>query len=432
MRQTPGPCRSGRLRVQPARLFTNGPKGRIVYAMLLYIHVPFCRSRCGYCAFHSHPVGEGGRREIAGYAAILAAEIALWGERLGKARVDTVFFGGGTPSLLPAKSVRVIMDRLRAAFDIAPAAEISFEANPESFIRLGYAHELKKAGITRVSLGVQSLSDEKLKLLGRVHGAREAELAVTLARQAGFASLNLDCIWGLPGQRPRDWMRELQNFVRMQPDHFSCYGLTLEEGTPFSDALHAGTLSLPPEKEQGHMYLDGADFLESQGYLQYEISNFARMGFQCRHNLGYWEGTDYLGLGPSAVSTIMGRRWTNPYALDEWAAGVREKRICGDIEELSPQTRVLESIMLRLRTTRGLRVKAYRELTGRDFMKDNRALLHALHREGLIRILNGYVRLTRTGMLVSNTILTRLFEDVEEKLTPLPPGETPPVPGEKA
>ncbi|MDL2272330.1 radical SAM family heme chaperone HemW [Desulfovibrio sp. OttesenSCG-928-I05] len=390
--------------------------------MLLYIHVPFCRSRCGYCAFHSFPIGQGGEDALVRYTETLMTEIALWGDRLGKARVDTVFFGGGTPSLLPVKAVHAVMNRLRTAFDIAPDAEISFEANPESFIKLGYAHEIRKAGITRVSLGVQSMSNERLKILGRVHTVRDAATAVQLARQAGFSSLNIDCIWALPGQRPRDWQEELKAFVRLQPDHFSCYGLTLEEGTPMANAAHAGTIILPPEKEQATMYLSGADFLESQGYLQYEISNFARMGFQCRHNLGYWEGTEYLGLGPSAVSTMMGRRWTNPYEPREWEDAIREKRLGGDVETLDMQTRVLETIMLRLRTNRGLRVKAYRELTGRDFMKDNRAFIHALHKEGLIRILGGYLRLTRTGMLVSNTILSRLFEEVEEKLA-LPEGK---------
>jgi len=163
------------------------------------------------------------------------------------------------------------------------------------------------------------------------------------------------------------------------------------------------------------MYMEGAELLESAGYIHYEISNFARMGFQCRHNLGYWEGADYLGLGPSAASTLNGRRWTNPAVALEWTAAVKSGAPDAEAEDLSVQTRVLELIMLRLRTARGLRVKAYRELTGRDFLRDHRALIHALHERGLIRIRNGYLRFTRSGMLVSNSILAKFFADTEAK-----------------
>jgi oxygen-independent coproporphyrinogen-3 oxidase len=163
------------------------------------------------------------------------------------------------------------------------------------------------------------------------------------------------------------------------------------------------------------MYVEGAELLETEGYLHYEISNFARMGFQCRHNLGYWEGADYLGLGPSATSTLNGRRWTNPTLALEWTAAVKSGAPDAEAETLSAQARVLELIMLRLRTSRGLRVKAYRDLTGRDFLRDHKALIHALHERGLIRIRNGYLRLTRSGMLVSNSILAKLFADTEAK-----------------
>jgi oxygen-independent coproporphyrinogen-3 oxidase len=174
-------------------------------------------------------------------------------------------------------------------------------------------------------------------------------------------------------------------------------------------------VELPPERDQSLMYVEGAELLESAGYIHYEISNFARMGFQCRHNLSYWEGAEYLGLGPSATSTLNGRRWTNPSVALEWAAAVKSGALDADAETLSVQTRVLELIMLRLRTSRGLRVKAYRDLTGRDFLRDHKALVHALHERGLIRIRNGYLRFTRSGMLVSNSILSKFFADTEAK-----------------
>ena len=406
--------------------------------MLLYIHVPFCRFKCRYCAFYSEPLSEltdpGGA--VRDYTQTLLSEIALWGDRLGTVAVESVFFGGGTPSLLPPNALAAILDRLRGAFVISPKAEISLEANPDSFLAIGYAHETAALGINRISLGVQSLNEDALAALGRPHGRREAQMAYEQARAAGFGSVSFDLIWGLPGQRRRDWMRELAEAVKMQPDHLSCYGLTLEDGTPMARAHDEGLISLPSEKDQAAMYVDGADYLETAGYLQYEISNFARMGFQCRHNVGYWESADYIGMGPGATSTLKGLRWTNPQNLAEWADRVRRGTVGNDAERLTPKIRLLETVMLRLRTTRGLRLKAYRELTGRDFMKDNKELLHLLHRQGLARFRNGYARLTRTGMLVSNAILEHLFDAVDNQLpgdgNSLPPaGEPslPPVPG---
>lgn len=382
--------------------------------MLLYIHVPFCRAKCRYCAFYSVPLQSG--KDLTAYTDALLSEIALWGDRLGPVPVESIFFGGGTPSLLPPKTVGAILNRAAKAFSVAPNAEISFEANPDSFLAIGYAHELAATGVNRVSLGVQSFDADCLHALGRPHGSREAALAYDAARSANFSSVSLDLIWGLPGQKRRDWMRELATACALQPDHLSCYGLTLEEGTPMFEAHEEGLISLPPEKDQAAMYVDGADYLESRGYLQYEISNYARMGFQCRHNLGYWEGHDYIGCGPAATSTHKNLRWTNPDDIAAWLNTVK-RGICGhDAERLTPRIRLLETVMLRLRTTRGLRLKAYRELAGRDILKDNKKLIHMLHAQGLIRIKSGYLRLTRNGMLVSNAILEHLFEAMDFQL----------------
>ncbi len=402
--------------------------------MLLYIHVPFCRSKCRYCAFYSEPLtGFANPGDVVReYVQTLLSEIALHGDKLDKIPVESVFFGGGTPSLLPPGALSAILGRLRGAFEISPKAEISLEANPDSFLAVGYAHEIAALDVNRLSLGAQSLSEDALTALGRPHGKRETLMAYELARSAGFGSVSLDLIWGLPGQRRRDWMRELAEVVKMRPDHLSCYGLTLEEGTPMARACEEGLIGLPSEKDQAAMYMDGADYLETAGYLQYEISNFARMGFQCRHNLGYWESAEYIGMGPGATSTLGGLRWTNPRNVAEWTALVRQGTVGEGAESLSPRIRLLETVMLRLRTTRGLRLKAYRQLTGRDFMKDNKDLLHLLHRQGLARFRNGYVRLTRNGMLVSNAILEHLFYAVENQLSggeePLPVEERPPLP----
>lgn len=347
------------------------------------------------------------------YTDSLLTEIALWGDRLGKMKIESIFFGGGTPSILPAKTLGAILARVRKAFSVAAHAEITLEANPESFLAFGYAYEAAAAGINRLSLGVQSLDENALAALGRPHSKKEAVMAFELARAARFPSVSLDLIWGLPGQRRRDWIRELAEICAMRPDHLSCYGLTLEEGTPLAEASAQGTVALPDEKEQAAMYMDGAGYLETAGYLHYEISNFARMGFQCRHNMGYWENRDYLGLGPAATSTLKGLRWTNPADVAAWRETVRKGIPGHDAELLTPEIRIMETVMLRLRTTRGLRLKAYRDLTGRDFMADHKELLRLLHRQGLIRFRNGYARLTRNGMLVSDTILAHLFEAMD-------------------
>ena len=403
--------------------------------MLLYIHVPFCRSKCRYCAFYSEPIGGGLLDEASERMQLwmdnVVLEMAQWGDRLGRPPVRTVFFGGGTPSLLPPSIIGGILNRAARCFRLDGAAEISMEANPESISRATAGQYLRE-GVNRVSLGAQSLDDTELAMLGRGHCAADVTRAVYALRDAHFHNIGLDLIWGLPGQTSRRWKKQLKEVARLRPEHLSCYGLTLEEGTPMRELCESGALlPLPDEREAARMYVQGAELLEELGYLQYEISNFARMGYLCRHNMGYWEGEDYLGLGPSATSTIGGRRWTNPANIGRWARQVKRHATGADAEKLDLTDRVLELIMLRLRTARGLRVKAYRELTGRDFLRDHKPLVHALHRHGLVRIKDGYLRLTRNGMLVSNSILERFFDASREALrrTDEGGGVSPSVPG---
>lgn len=386
--------------------------------MQLYIHVPFCISRCRYCSFYSQALPKGASRDelINLYAKGLTTEIALWSERLGKLTIDTIFFGGGTPSILPAPLLGKIMDSIRKHFSVFKGAEISLEGNPESMLEFGYAAEIAALGVNRLSLGIQSMDDDMLKFLGRPHTVREARAAYEAARVCGINNISLDLIWGLPGQRLRLWLDELKSVTDMKPDHLSCYNLTLEDDSPLAKAHADGLFTLPDDNEQAAMYKYGNEFLESRGFLHYEISNYARMGFKCLHNLGYWEGRDYLGIGPSAVSTIKDRRWTNPADMRAWAQKVMDKTLGHDQEVLDHVTRVIELIMLRLRTDRGLRLKAYTQLTGRDFIADNKAVIQVLHQKGMLRIRNGYLSLTGSGMLVSNSILEFLFNSTREKL----------------
>lgn len=390
--------------------------------MLIYIHVPFCVSKCTYCAFHSNAIGKGSKTSnvpvMQAYLDNLLLEIAYYGDRFEKQPIQSIFFGGGTPSLLPAKAIDAVMNRLHKSFQIAPKAEITLEANPESLRGRNIFADYLKAGINRVSIGIQSLDDEALRLLGRPHKAQDSMQAIFAARTAGFTNVSVDLMWGLPGQSMRQWLQTLKDITRLAPDHISSYGLTLEPGTPLEKDVESGKLTLPPERDQSIMFMEGAAFLESQGYLQYEISNFGKMGFQCRHNLGYWEGADYLGLGPSSTSTIAGRRWTNPANQSAWQDLIAKGALGRGAEILTPKTRVLELIMLRLRTARGMRLRAYKDLTGRDFVHDHQKLIQTLHENGLARIRNGYLSLTRSGMLVSNAVISNIFERVNETLQP--------------
>lgn len=396
--------------------------------MLLYIHVPFCRARCAYCDFYSLPLAPrgGGGEEIENsgpvgdWLAALLVEMRFWRERLGPRRIGSVFFGGGTPSLLPPAAVGRVLDLAAALFALAPDAEISIEANPESAARPGWAHGVRAAGANRLSIGAQSFSNADLRRLGRRHRAADILAAFDAARAAGFWNIGLDLMWALPGApggRPqplRAWLRQLERALTLAPEHISAYALTLEPRTPLALELAAGTLRLPGERAQAAMYLAGAELLESRGFGHYEISNFARPGFACRHNLGYWEGRDYLGLGPAAVSTLGRRRYANPPDLARWLEQTRQGRH-GDCEPLDRQTRLKETLMLRLRAAEGLALDAWKKTSGRDFSRQFAAVLPALREAGLADVRSGRFALTRRGMLVCDAVLARLFAGLEER-----------------
>lgn len=376
--------------------------------LLLYVHVPFCKSRCHYCTFHSQAFNQ---VTFAWYQKTLLKEIELWSRRLKKPRLKTVYFGGGTPSLIPPHQLDTIMKALRKNFTFQDGMEITIEANPDSAMDVSYFRALLSMGFNRLSLGIQSLSDDDLYLMGRPHSAQQAVQAFGLARQAGFHNISVDFIWGLPGQRMAGWLKSLETVVKMKPEHISAYNLTLEPNTVMGKQCTDGTYKMPTEKELGRMFIYGAEFLESRGYMHYEVSNYARMGFMSRHNNGYWAGDDYLGLGPSAVSTLGKRRFTNPRYMDEYDAAIRGAFVGEDFEELSSQDLLREMVMLSLRTTKGLDLKEFRERAGYDLIKRKEPLITALHRENLVRINRGRLMLTKNGMLASNPIIRRLIFD---------------------
>lgn len=378
--------------------------------LLLYIHVPFCQSRCHYCNFHSQAFNQ---VTFSWYHKLLLSEIELWGKRLKRPQLKTIYFGGGTPSLIPLNHLHQIMKALEKSFSFGSAMEVTLEANPDSAQDVSYFRALLSMGFNRLSLGMQSLNDLELHAMGRPHSSAMTLASYDAARQAGFGNIGVDLIWGLPGQRLKVWIDQLQAVANMRPEHISAYNLTVEPNTVMEKMVsEEGDFRLPPEQEQGRMFIYGAEYLESMGYMHYEVSNFSRMGFMSVHNSGYWDGSDYLGLGPSAVSTIGRRRFNNPRYMDEYDAYVRGGLVGADHEVLTEMDLLKENVMLSLRTSKGLDLKQFRKQTGFDLVRRKEKLISALHRENLIRISHGFLRLTKNGMLVSNVIIRRLaFED---------------------
>lgn len=369
--------------------------------MLLYVHVPFCVRKCGYCAFHSGPFSA---PEAERYVELVLRELDGRGKALGRCAVETVYIGGGTPSLLTPAQIGAILEGAAARFDLEAGAEITLEANPESALKTGFLAAVRSLGVNRLSLGVQSLRDDLLAMLGRSHDAARARRAARAAREAGFANLSLDMIWGLPGQDVSAWLADLAGIVALAPEHVSCYGLSLEEGAPLAESVNAGRLFLPDEEEGARMYLEGSAYLESEGFGHYEISNYARPGRESRHNRGYWSGRDYLGLGPAAVSTLDGRRWANPAGLDEYARTVAAGVEREGTEVLTADVRRQEMVMLALRTRDGLDLQEFMAATGIEFPRRDPAV-ERLRSSGLVRLGAGRLQLTREGMLVSNSVI---------------------------
>ena len=385
--------------------------------MLVYIHVPFCRSRCRYCAFHSLPLGPASPDAsplVAAYRDHLLRELDLWAARLGRRPVESVFFGGGTPSLLPPDFQAAVLERIDRHFHLAAGAEISMEANPESLLARRAVEGYLAAGINRISMGVQSMDDRFLSLLGRPHRRADVLRAVEHLRAAGCRNLGLDLMWGLPGQDAAHWLDTLEDALALEPEHVSAYGLTLEEGTPLERDWSAGRLALPQDDEQERMYLQGIRLLAAHGLEQYEISNYARPGFFSRHNRGYWTGADYLGLGPAATSTLEGRRWTDTPDQARWQADIDAGRPDHEAETITPRIRLEERLMLSLRTCAGFGLAEYAALSGRDFLADHGGWCLELAAAGLARLDGDRLALTPRGLLVSNAVVADLFGRLDE------------------
>ena len=381
----------------------------------IYIHIPFCRSKCQYCDFYSIG-GSRDKRLVDNYIQALYAHFKETGALATDYIVDTVYFGGGTPSFFGADGLRGIFAELQHRFRVDKEAEVTFEANPDS-VTESLLKKLRAEGFNRMSLGVQSDRDSMLKKLGRPHNYEQARTAVQLARSVGFDNISLDLMYGLPNQTAAQWEETLHHVLRLRPEHMSCYGLKVEPGTPLWEYKDAA--NLPSDEVQADMYLAAVDILADAGYRQYEISNFARPGFECRHNLKYWLGREYLGFGPDAASDFAGKRFKNKADIDNYIRGLlkQDTPILSECETIPPRERAGEYVMLRLRTTRGISQAEYEK----DYLMPFEPLLDIIQpmaNRGLFLYENGRWILTPTGFLVSNMIIARL-QEAQERSEPL-------------
>ena len=370
----------------------------------IYVHVPFCRSRCQYCDFYSTTNKDDKFHD--GYLNAICQHIKEAGTLAPNHYVDTIYFGGGTPSFFGAEGLATILTAVRRNFDVAGDAEITFEANPDS-VQDQMLRRLRAEGFNRVSLGIQCDDEEILKKLGRPHDYAQAVSAFHRIRKAGFDNISVDLMFGLPGQTLNTWLQTLENVLTLKPDHISCYGLKVEEGTPLYDVKDY--VNLADDDTQADMYLQAVELLKQQGYRQYEISNFARKSKVSKHNMKYWTGGEYIGFGPSASSDFAGKRYTAVHSLPKYITGIQKNgQVIEEIEEVPIRERAGEYVMLRLRTSGGINREEYERQYLLPFDPLEQILLQAQDR-GLARFTNDRWRLTPEGFMVSNSIISDLL-----------------------
>ena len=375
----------------------------------LYVHIPFCKQKCAYCDFYSLSGNEGLMDD---YTAALCAHLTETAPFAAGHTVDTVYFGGGTPSYLGEKRLVQILKTILKKYRVDRHAEITLEANPDSAGDQKALKALRKAGFNRVSLGMQSACEEELREIGRVHTMDQVRAAVEAARKAGFDNLSLDLIYGLPHQTQDRWAANLAAAVDLAPDHLSCYGLKVEEGTPlFARREGAG---LPDDEAQADMYLYTVDYLRRFGYFQYEISNFARTGRESRHNLKYWTLGEYAGFGPGAHSDFGDVRYAYEKDLAGYIRGVREGTpMLSENDRIPPMDRDTEWLMLGLRTVRGLDPKVFEQRFRRRFSMFL-PFLTQCEQAGYAVYEEDRCHLTPKGFLVSNQIIGGMLDVLAE------------------
>lgn len=366
----------------------------------LYVHIPFCVRKCAYCDFSSYA---GRMADMPRYVDALCAEIRTRAKETGRRTADTVFFGGGTPSLLTGELLQKIVSTLKECYQLTDDCEFTMESNPGTLTK-DFAHTMAVCGVNRLSMGMQCAQSHLLERLNRIHSMEDVKCAVQIAREAGIGQLNLDLMLGLPGQTLDDMRETLREALLLSPDHLSCYALIVEEGTPLCRDIEAGRLSLPGDDLDREMYEICRETLRAQGFQQYEISNFARAGKRCRHNVNCWQYQPYLGFGCAAHSFFEGTRRANPASLDDYLAGAQPQT-----EDISREDAMFEFVMLGLRLTEGIEEEAFFKRFGLPLrQKYGRQLEKALC-DGRLRREAGRIYLSEHGMDVMNSVLVELL-----------------------
>lgn len=368
----------------------------------LYIHIPFCVSKCSYCDFVSYPVA-GMEAALDDYGRLLLCEAALWREKARLGPWQSIYIGGGTPSLLPIDSVKALLSGLLAAQgEVEP--EITLEANPES-VTAAKLHAWREAGVNRLSLGAQSFDDAHLRAMGRPHTAAQIAEAVRWARTAGFANISVDLIYGLPNQTPSAWRQDVDQALALSVEHISLYGLSLSEDSPWGRSAAAGRLQLPDEDVSAEMLETAIELLPANGYRHYEISNFARAGFESRHNCAYWQRDNYLGLGAAAASCHAEKRWFDQRNLAAYTAALAGGELpLIEEESLSIEEVLGEAVFLGLRLIEGINLDDFSARYGTRLERYYKKPLAKLTRAGLLEIADGHLRLTDRGVLLGNEV----------------------------
>ncbi len=393
--------------------------------MGLYVHVPFCKTKCPYCDFNTY---QGIENLIEPFLPAITSEITCWGDALAHPPVKSVFFGGGTPSYLPQGDIERILVAIQSSFQVDPAAEISIEANPGDLDEAACAGILNQ-GVNRLSIGVQSLDNDLLNLLGRRHQASEAVEAFQSARQAGFDNVNLDLMYGLPNQSMEQWQKTLSSLIELTPEHISLYALTIEEGTPMHQWAAEGKIPEPDSDLAADMYQHAREVLAEAGYHHYEISNWSLPGRACEHNLVYWENGPYLGVGPGAHSrlgdyrfwTVLSPRDYNTKAATWADSGVQPLAdlvetalqgipTLGGWEHLSLETTCSETMFLGLRLLDGLNLSEASAIAGTDLAKKFQTPIQECLNLGLLEQDGDCLKLTKQTYLVANQAFTRFLE----------------------
>ena len=370
----------------------------------LYIHFPFCRRRCSYCSFVSY---QGRESDIPDYVNALEKELVL---RATDQKVCSIYFGGGTPSLLSPEQIHDILHTIHSLFPVDEASEVTLEANPGT-VDERYLTAVRKAGINRLSLGVQSLDDGELALLGRIHTALEARDAVQFARNAGFTNLSFDLIYGLPGQTISSWHRTLDELIGLSPEHISLYPLTLEDDAPMHLAIQRAEVPPIDPDLTADQYELAQDTLAAHGYHHYEISNWAKGGYECRHNLVYWHNLPYLGIGVAAHSYIHGHRLANTTDLDSYlnAFSSNLPPAWELDEEIGPELHLSETVILGLRLSEGIGLDDIKHRFGIDLLRHYEQQVGETAALGLLEYSGQRIRLTRRGRLLGNEVFWRFL-----------------------